>query len=86
MRGISSEDPQEVEAVNQSWEVHSMSEPGREGRSGSPRGDQHHDPVQSPFLRKLGRPQQSWPSQATYPTGEEFPEFRVELGKVNSTG
>lgn len=85
MSGIPSENPQEVEAVNQSWQVQSMSEPGRQGRSGSPRRDQHHGPVQSPFLRKSGRPQQSWPSQATYPTGKEFPKFQVELGKENST-
>ena len=30
MSGIPLEDPQEVEAVKQSWQVQSMSEPGRQ--------------------------------------------------------
>lgn len=33
------------------------------------------------ILRKLGRPQQSWPSQATYPTGRRVPRIPGRTGQ-----
>ena len=98
MTGIPPKDPQEMEAVNQSWQVKSVSEPGREGRTGSPEAPKccWRRLVQPPSPKSIPKKIRTTPAKLTFtsrillnqdPTGEEFPESQVELGKKkNLTG